>query len=85
MEYEEDRQSEEFDYLSVDHFIKDIVGARALSTAFELRLIDYLINNQPVSLDELKKGFKATRRGHHSFSICSWRTTFLRNRTVRSD
>ena len=56
-------QEKEFDYLCVDSFIKTIVDARALSTAFELRLIDYLINNQPVSLDDLKKGFKGDTRG----------------------
>jgi SAM-dependent methyltransferase len=56
-------QSKEFDYLCVDSFNKDVVGARALSAAFELRLIDYLINRQPVSLDDLKKGFKGDARG----------------------
>jgi hypothetical protein len=63
MGYEEDRKSEEFDYLSVDAFIEEIVDARALSAAFELHLIDYLINNQPVSLDDLKKGFQGDPRG----------------------
>jgi len=63
MDYEEDRLSEEFDYLHVDSFIERIVDARALSTAFELRLVDYLINNQPVFLDDLKKGFKGDARG----------------------
>jgi SAM-dependent methyltransferase len=63
MDYEEDRQSEEFDYLSVDSFIKSIVDARALSTAFELRLIDYLVKNRPVLLDDLKKGFKGDAQG----------------------
>ena len=61
--YEQDSQSEEFDYLSVDSFIKDIVSARALAAAFELHFIDYLVNNQPVSLDDLKKGFKGDARG----------------------
>jgi len=56
-------QSDEFDYLSVDAFIKDIVDARALATALELRLIDYLVKNQPVALDELKKGFKGNAQG----------------------
>ena len=63
MDYEEDRQSEEFDYLSVEAFIKDIVDARALASAFELHLIDYLVKNQPVSLDEIKKGFKGNAQG----------------------
>ena len=61
--YEQDSQSKEFGYLSVDAFIKSIVDARALAAAFELHLIDYLVNNQPVSLDDLKKGFKGDARG----------------------
>jgi hypothetical protein len=40
-----------FDYLRVDDFIKDMVAARALTTAFELRLIDTLI---PSSHDGMK-------------------------------
>jgi SAM-dependent methyltransferase len=56
-------QSKEFDYLCVDPFIKDIVSARALSTAFELRLIDYLINRQPVSFDDFKKEFRGNPQG----------------------
>jgi SAM-dependent methyltransferase len=60
---EEDRQSEEFDYLSVDSLIKNVVDARVLSAAFELRLIDHLINHQPVFLDDLKKEFKGDARG----------------------
>jgi hypothetical protein len=63
MDYEKDRQGEEFNYLSVDAFIKDIVDARALTSALELHLIDYLVKNQPVSLDELKKGFKGNAQG----------------------
>ena len=56
-------QSDEFDYLSVDVFIKDIVGARALAAALELRLIDYLVKNQPVVLDDLTKKFKGDAQG----------------------
>jgi len=63
MEHEKDPQSEEFDYLSVDDFIKDIVNARALASAFELHLIDYLVKNQTVSLEEIKKGFKGDAQG----------------------
>jgi len=61
--YEQDSRSKEFGYLAVDSFIKDIVDARALATALELRLIDYLVKNQPVALDELKKGFKGNAQG----------------------
>jgi ubiquinone/menaquinone biosynthesis C-methylase UbiE len=63
MGYDQNKKGTEFDYLCVDFFIKDIVNARALATALELRLIDYVVKNQPVSLDELKKGFKGNAQG----------------------
>ena len=56
-------QSKEFDYLCVDSFIKSIVNARALGTAFELRLIDYLGENHSISLDDLDKRFEGDSRG----------------------
>jgi hypothetical protein len=85
VDYEEDRQSEEFDYLSVDSLIKSIVDARVLSAAFELRLIDYLINHQPVFLADLKKGFKGDVQGYRYCSICSQPTMYLRNRMAKSN
>lgn len=51
------------DYLCVDSFMKTVVDARALATAFELRLIDYLSENQASTLDDLKKGFAGDDRG----------------------
>ena len=51
-------QGKGLDYLCVDSFIKSIVDARALETAFELKLIDALIENQPCNFDDLKKGFE---------------------------
>ncbi len=62
---EEDRQSEEFDYLSVDSFIKSIVGARALATAFEIRLIDSLLQNKHASMDSLTEQLGTDSRGMH--------------------
>jgi len=56
-------QTEAFDYLCVDAFIKSIVDARALGTAFELGLIDYLDENQHSTLDDLKKRFECDGRG----------------------
>ena len=56
-------QSKEFDYLCVDSFLKSIVDARALGTAFELRLIDYLYENHSISLDDLDKRFEGDSRG----------------------
>ena len=52
-----------FDYLCVDAFIKDIVSAQALATAFELRLIDYLSENQHSTFDTLKGQLKSDDRG----------------------
>lgn len=63
MGYDQNKKGTEFGYLAVDFFIKDIVDARALAAALELRLIDYLVKNQPVPLDELKKGFKGNTQG----------------------
>ena len=56
-------QSKEFDYLCVDSFIKSIVDARALGTAFELRLIDYLCENHSTILDDLDKKFEGDSQG----------------------
>jgi SAM-dependent methyltransferase len=53
------------DYLCVDSFMKTAVYARALASAFELRLIDYLSENQASTLDDLKKGFAGDDRGLH--------------------
>jgi SAM-dependent methyltransferase len=63
MGYDQYNQSAEFDYLSVDSFIKSIVDARALASAFELRLIDHLVKNQPLALDDLKKRFRSDAQG----------------------
>jgi SAM-dependent methyltransferase len=52
-----------FDYLCVDSFMKTAVQARALATAFELRLIDYLNENQPSTVGDLKKGFQGDEKG----------------------
>ena len=51
------------DYLCVDSFMKTAVDARALATAFELRLIDYLSENQSNTLDDFKKEFVGDGQG----------------------
>jgi SAM-dependent methyltransferase len=51
-------QSKEFDYLRVDWFIKNLIDANALATAFELDLIDYLRENQPITFDSVRREFK---------------------------
>ena len=56
-------ETEAFDYLRVDEFIKNIVEARALGTAFELGIIDYLIENQGCTPDKLKQAFQLEEKG----------------------
>jgi ubiquinone/menaquinone biosynthesis C-methylase UbiE len=52
-----------FNYLCVDSFMKTVVDARALATAFEMRLIDYLAENQGSTLEELKRLLQVDTRG----------------------
>lgn len=56
-------KAEAFDYLCVDEFMKDIVGARALATAFELGVIDYFIKNPSYTFGDLKKRFRIDGQG----------------------
>jgi len=56
-------QGKIFDYLCVDEFLKKIVDARALGTAFELGLIDYLMENQHSTFDDLKRRFECDNQG----------------------
>jgi hypothetical protein len=53
------------DYLRVDEFMRTLVDARALKTAFELRLIDRLLENQLIGIDRLEREIKVDRRGLH--------------------
>jgi hypothetical protein len=55
--------SQQFEFLIVDEFIRDLVGARALKTAFELRLIDHLMQRHPESFEELQKVANADAPG----------------------
>jgi hypothetical protein len=56
-------QGKELDYLCVDSFIRNIIDARVLETAFELQLIDVLIEKQPCHLHDLKKESGGDIRG----------------------
>ncbi len=56
-------QSKEFDYLCVDDFIKNVFDARALATAFEIRLIDSLLQNRHATIDSLTKQLGTDSRG----------------------
>jgi SAM-dependent methyltransferase len=51
------------EYLCVDAFIKNVVDARALATAFELGLIDYFDQNPVTFFNDLRKRFKTDERG----------------------
>ncbi len=53
----------DFDFLCVDDFICDIYSARALATAFELGLIDSLIQRKSTSLSSLTEPGGRERRG----------------------
>lgn len=53
----------ELEFLVVDDFLRDLLGARALKTAFELGLIDHLLERHPASLEELGKIAKADPAG----------------------
>ena len=56
-------RSKEFDYLCVDDFIKDLVDAKALSTAFELGLIDFLVEKKSATLSFLTKELETEAHG----------------------
>ena len=51
------RRKKVFDYLRVEEFIRGLMEARALGTAFETGLIDYLIGHQDCPADELQRAF----------------------------
>jgi hypothetical protein len=55
--------SKQFEFLAVDEFIRDLVGARVLKTALELRLIDHLMERHPESFEELGRTSKADPQG----------------------
>ena len=55
--------SEGTEYLCVDAFIKGVVEARALETAFETGLIDLLIEKRPLAQGEIEEHLNADERG----------------------
>ena len=56
-------QGKEFDYLCVDDFIKNLFDARALATAFEMRLIDSLLQDKHATIDSLTVQLGMDSRG----------------------
>lgn len=53
----------EFDFLVVDDFLRDALQARALKTALELRLVDYLLGQPPASAPTLSAALGVDARG----------------------
>ena len=53
----------ELEYLCVDDFLKTLVDARALSSAFELGLIDFIVQKPRVDLDDLREALGTDERG----------------------
>jgi SAM-dependent methyltransferase len=51
------------EYLGVDQFIQTVIDARALKTAFELRLVDRLLERQPRTIDEMASAAGADPQG----------------------
>ena len=49
------------DYLRVDRFMRTLVDARALKTAFELRLVDRLIESQIMGFERLERELRLDR------------------------
>ena len=56
-------KNREFDYLCVDEFINNIYSARALATAFEIGLIDSLIQQKSISYYSLTEQRSKESRG----------------------
>jgi len=61
--FEGKNESREFDYLCVDEFIDNIYSARALATAFEIGLIDSLIQQKSISYYSLTEQRSKETRG----------------------
>lgn len=51
------------DYLRVDSFIETAVGARALKTAFELRLVDHLVAHPSADFEQVRGAIGVDRQG----------------------
>jgi ubiquinone/menaquinone biosynthesis C-methylase UbiE len=58
-----DNKNQAFGYLCIDSFMADVVSARALTSAFEIGLINDLLQHQPCSIDSLNSRLKIEPRG----------------------
>lgn len=62
---QEGNRKKEFDYLCTDDFIQDMLHARALATAFEIGLIDFLIERKSATLESTARRFGTDERSLH--------------------
>lgn len=53
----------EFEFLCVDDFMADLVDARALASAFDLGLIDWLLDNDSADIEALRQPLGLEPRG----------------------
>jgi hypothetical protein len=58
-----DSENQELGYLCTDSFMADAASARALTSAFEIGLINDLLQHQPCSIDNLNARLKIEPRG----------------------
>jgi SAM-dependent methyltransferase len=56
-------KAKEIEYLCVDDFMTTLVDARALASAFELGLIDYLFQNPSVHIEDVRRSIRIDERG----------------------
>ena len=70
----------EFDFLRVDEFLRDLLTSRALGAALESGLIDFLMQNGPVTPETLAGRFAADEKGMRLFL-----DQLLANRVVTDD
>lgn len=55
--------AKQFEFLVVDEFLRDVIGARALKTAFELKVIDHLLERHPEPLEALTRVARTDPQG----------------------
>jgi SAM-dependent methyltransferase len=58
-------KSKPFDFLCVDDFIENFGHARALATAFEIGLVDFMLKAGNADLDSIAKRWGASRQAMH--------------------
>ena len=70
---------EDLGFLVVDEFLRTLVDARALKSAFELGLVERLVEHRSGSVEALGRAIGADPRGCASCSTCLRRTAWWRS------